>query len=75
MWSTESGHRVKASKCHNEVNDDRRNEKTAKVHGRIQTGRGGAGDRAGLFGGRGSAQSEDTSVSKEILRSRSACME
>ncbi len=27
MWSTESGHFVKVVKCHNEVNDDNRNEK------------------------------------------------
>ncbi len=26
MWSTKSGHRVKALRCHNEVNDDSSNE-------------------------------------------------
>lgn len=53
MWSTESGHRVKALKCHNEVNDDSRNEKTAKLHGRLQAGRGVAGDRVRLHVGGG----------------------
>ena len=31
-WSTKSGHRVKAVKCHNEVRDDNRNEKETGVH-------------------------------------------
>ena len=35
-WSTESGHRVKAVKCHNEVNDDNRKETAKQLHGRRQ---------------------------------------
>ncbi len=35
-WSTNSGHRVKAVKCHNEVRNDNRNEKEKELHGRFQ---------------------------------------
>jgi len=42
-WSTKSGHRVKAVKCHNEVRDDNRSEKEAGVHGRFQAGCRGPG--------------------------------
>ena len=47
-WSTNSGHRVKAVKCHNEVSNDNRNEKETGVHGRFQAGCSGAGYRTGL---------------------------
>ena len=30
-WSTKSGHRVKAVKCHNEVKDDNRDEKAKEL--------------------------------------------
>ena len=48
MWSTKSGHRVKAVKCHNEVNDDNRKKKAKQLHGRFQAGCSGAGYGAGL---------------------------
>ena len=35
-WSTKTGHRVKALKCHNEVNDDNRNENETGLYGRLQ---------------------------------------
>ena len=35
-WSTNSGHRVKAVQCHNEVNDESRKENETEVHGRLQ---------------------------------------
>ena len=35
-WSTNSGHQVKAVKCHNEVRNDNRNEKEKELHGRLQ---------------------------------------
>jgi hypothetical protein len=41
-WSTKSGHRVKAVKCHNEVRDGNRNEKETELYGRIQAGCSGA---------------------------------
>ena len=47
-WSTKTGHRVKALKCHNEVNDDNRNEKETGLYGRLQARSGVAGDRAGI---------------------------
>jgi len=37
-WSTKSGHRVKAVKCHKEVRNDNRNEKETRVYGRFQAG-------------------------------------
>lgn len=58
-WSTESGHRIKAVKCHSEVNDDNRDEKETGLYGRLQAGCGGPGDRAGLQGFRGGAEPGD----------------
>ena len=48
MWSTESGHFVKVVKCHNEVNDDNRNESEKELHGRLQARSSGAGYGARL---------------------------
>lgn len=42
-WSTRTGHRVKALRCHNEVRDDNRNENETEVYGRFQAGCGSAG--------------------------------
>jgi hypothetical protein len=35
-WSTESGHQVKAVKCHNEVNNDNRKVQETELHERLQ---------------------------------------
>ncbi len=35
-WSTKTGHRVKALKCHNEVHDNNRKQKETELHGRVQ---------------------------------------
>ncbi len=43
--ATKSGHRAKAVKCHNEVNDDNRNEKEAELYGRLQARCSVAGSR------------------------------
>ena len=56
-WSTKSGHQVKAVKCHNEVNHDKRNEQETVLHGRLQTRRGDAGYGPGLQDFRGGPKS------------------